>query len=447
MESRPNSLKGTMSSDLSIRQESAAPQSASAHLYSSKTPGPASSSAAGIGPVGTQPDEIHKPWLAIAAIIVVAIALRPGIVSVGPILTSVISEFHLTHAAASLLTTIPDLLMGLLALPTPWLARRFGRDPVILCALALLTASIAGRAFATGTAILLLSTAGVGAGIAVSGALIAGFVKASFPTKAAMLMGIYATALSFGSTLSAAATGPIAATNISGWRLASGVWSLLGLFAVLAWLGISIRERRLRVVDPVVPPRTLLPLRNPTAWLVAIFFAFDNFLFYAVLSWTAPMYREYGLTTSVAGLILASFTFAFMCANPVFGWLSKSDDRRGWLAACAILAAAGLIGMAIAPMLAPFVFVPLCAFGLGGGFTLGMTLPLDNTHSVEEANVWNAFVLTVGYLIAASGPLLVGAIRDRAGDFRPSIWLLVAVSAGMLLVTPFLRPHHHAVEK
>jgi CP family cyanate transporter-like MFS transporter len=56
-------------------------------------------------------------------------------------------------------------------------------------------------------------------------------------------------------------------------------------------------------------------------------------------------------------------------------------------------------------------------------------------------------VLTVGYLIAASGPLLVGAIRDRAGDFRPSIWLLVAVSAGMLLVTPFLRPHHHAVEK
>jgi hypothetical protein len=57
------------------------------------------------------------------------------------------------------------------------------------------------------------------------------------------------------------------------------------------------------------------------------------------------------------------------------------------------------------PTLDPFVFVPLCAFGLGGGFTLGMTLPLDNTHNVEEANVWNAFVPTVGYLIAAAGPL------------------------------------------
>ncbi len=34
--------------------------------------------------------------------------------------------------------------------------------------------------------------------------------------------------------------------------------------------------------------------------------------------------------------------------------------------------------------------------GLGGGFSLGITLPLDNTDSVESANTWTAFVLTVG---------------------------------------------------
>ena len=92
-----------------------------------------------------------------------------------------------------------------------------------------------------------------------------------------------------------------------------------------------------------------------------------------------------------------------MCANPVFGWLSKSEDRRGWLSVCGSLTVVGLILLAIAPTAAPFMLVPLCAFGLGGGFTLGMTLPLDNTRSVEEANVWNTFVLTVGYLIAAGG--------------------------------------------
>ncbi|MBB3901408.1 CynX/NimT family MFS transporter [Methylobacterium brachythecii] len=382
--------------------------------------------------------------LAIAAILLVAIDLRPGIVSVGPILPSIIDEFGLSYAAASLLITIPDLLMGLLALPTPWLVRRYGRDPVLLSALLLLCLSTLVRALSPNVASLLLATAGVGAGIAIAGALIAGFIKARFPTKAAMMMGIYATALSFGSTVSAGVTGPVAANLPGGWRLASGLWSLLGIFAILGWLAVALRERRDRpaaVGTAAVMHR--LPLGNRTAWLVALFFACDNFLFYALLSWTAPMYREYGLSPTTAGLVLASFPAAFMCATPVFGWLSKSEDRRGWLAICGGLTVAGLVLLAVAPMAAPFAVIALCAFGLGGGFTLGMTLPLDNTHSVEEANVWNAFVLTVGYLIASAGPLLVGSVRDLSGDFRPAMWLLVAVGAAMLVLSPFLRPHHH----
>ena len=53
--------------------------------------------------------------LLIAAIILVAIALRPGIVAVGPILPMIIADFNLDHATASLLTTIPGILMGLFA--------------------------------------------------------------------------------------------------------------------------------------------------------------------------------------------------------------------------------------------------------------------------------------------------------------------------------------------
>jgi CP family cyanate transporter-like MFS transporter len=386
--------------------------------------------------------ESRTALFAIAAIVLVAIDLRPGIVSIGPALSSIRDDFGLSHAAASLLITIPDLLMGCLALPTPWLARRFGRDPVLLAALLLLCVATTARAFAPNTSLLLLSTAGVGAGIAIVGALMAGFIKGSFPTKAAMVMGIYATALSFGSTLSAAATGPLATHFAGGWRLAIGIWSLFGIFAILGWLTVTLGERR-RAPVAVLPRRFRLPIGNRTAWLVALFFACDNFLFYALLSWTAPMYREYGLSTTTAGLILASFTATFMCATPVFGALSRSDDRRGWLALCGLLTALGLVGLAIAPMAAPFFFIPLCAVGLGGGFTLGMTLPLDNTHSVEETNVWNAFVLTVGYIIAAAGPLSVGAVRDISADFRPSIWILVGVAGVMLALSPFLRPHHH----
>ena len=142
----------------------------------------------------------------IACIVLVAIDLRPGIVSVGPLLGQIRSEFGITNAQASLLTAIPNLLMGLLALPAPWLARRFGRDRVILAALAILSIATLLRAFVQSATQLLVATAGVGAGIAVAGALISGFVKARFPRHVPLLMGLYAMSIGLGSTLAAAAS-------------------------------------------------------------------------------------------------------------------------------------------------------------------------------------------------------------------------------------------------
>lgn len=378
---------------------------------------------------------------ALTCIALVAIDLRPGIVSTGPILPLIRDNFGLSHTVASLLTAIPDLLMGVLALPTPWLARRFGRDRVILSALVLLLAAGVARAFAPTTAILLMTTAGVGGGIAIAGALIAGFVKASFPARAAFAMGIYATALSFGSTISAAITGPVA-TATGGWRLASGMWSLLGIVAIASWLFIARHERR---SGPPIAGQNhyRLPIANRTAWLVALYFACQNFLFYACISWLAPLYREAGFSPTTAGLILASFTVAFTIANPVFGALSRSEDRRVLIALSGTLALVGFFLLATMPTRFPFLAVPLLAVGLGGAFTLGMTLPLDNTREPAEANTWNAFVLTVGYLIAAGGPFSVGALRDATGGFGVPLWVLAAVAAAMLALTPLLKPHRH----
>lgn len=49
--------------------------------------------------------------VAIAAIVFVAIILRLGIVSIGPILPAIREHFRLSHALAALMTTIPDFLM------------------------------------------------------------------------------------------------------------------------------------------------------------------------------------------------------------------------------------------------------------------------------------------------------------------------------------------------
>lgn len=386
-------------------------------------------------------------WL-VAAMVVIAMALRPGIASIGPVLPLISREFALSHTMASLLTTIPTLLMGLLALPTPWLARRLGKNELLLGSLVLLFISMAARSFVSDVMLLLLTTVGVGAGIAISGTLFAGIIKARFSTNVAMMMSIYTTALAGSTTISAAATGPIAAfagaNGFSGWRIGTGIWSPVALIAIFAALGILLWEKRELAGAPAKAVKAIrLPLGNSKAWLVALFFACDNFLFFAFLAWTSPMYREHGLSAASAGLVLATFTVVFTVAMPVLGLLSRAPDRRAWLAVCAALAGTGTLGMALAPPSAAYIWIAIAAFGVGGGFTLAMTLPLDNAHGPDEANAWNAFMMTVGYLLAATGPWLVGLLRDVTGTFQAPVWLLFLVALGMFALTPFLAPRKH----
>lgn len=378
------------------------------------------------------------PSLAIACIVIVALDLRPGLVSIGPILPAIRAEFALSHTAAALLTSIPDLLLGVLALPTPWLVRNFGRDRTVIGALVLLGAAMVLRALAPGAVWLLLATAGVGGGIAVAGTLVGVFIKAAFPRRAALMMGIYAMALSAGSTLAAGLTGPITLA-FGSWRAGAGAWAVLGLGAIAAWRLIARRAAK-GATTAGPSPRRPLPWTNGLAWRVALYFGGLNLLFYALIAWLAPIYQERGLSATRAGLLLAAFTLVFTFATLAFGLLSKSTDRRFWLALAAGLGGVGIGGLALAPTAAPFAFAAVAACGLGGAFTLAMTLPLDNTETADEATAWNAFVMLIGYVIASVGPLSVGVLRDLCGGFSPALYMLLAVSLSMLALSPFLRP-------
>lgn len=374
----------------------------------------------------------------IAVMVLVATNLRPGIVSVGPVLGALRSEFQINNTQAALLTAIPTLLMGLLAIPTPGLARRFGRHRVVLAALVLLALATLLRAFTTSTVLLFVSSAGVGAGIAVAGALMSGFVKAHHPGRVSLLMGLYAASLGLGSTLAAAVTGPVAALT-GGWRVATAIWAAPGLVAVAVWLQISRAEAL-----PTVPGRVVVkaghphPARSRTAWLAAFYFAANNFLFFGLLAWLVPINQALGATATQAGLMLAGFTTVFMLANPMPALVSRGDDRRWPIAGFASAFLAG-IGILIAlPHTPGWLPIVLLAVGVGGSFSLGMTLPLDNAADADEANSWTSFVLAMGYGLGALGPLTLGLLSDLTHSFVPGLWVLAAVGTLKLILAPFL---------
>lgn len=183
----------------------------------------------------------------------------------------------------------------------------------------------------------------------------------------ALFTGIYASAIGLGSTISAALAGPLAVAS-GGWRIGAGIFTLPGFIAIGAWMVIARAERRAGTVKPgtVAPQKgSSLPFTNRLAWLAASYFAQNNFLFFALIAWTAPMYMERGMSGTDAALLLASFTAAFMVANPLAGFISRNNDRRRLIALFASTSLFGILAIGLTPPM-PYLFIPLIALGVGG---------------------------------------------------------------------------------
>lgn len=377
--------------------------------------------------------------LIVIGIVLTALSLRPGIVSIGPSINLISNHFGLSHSVGALLTTIPDLLMGLLALPAPFLAKKFGRNKLILFALVLLFISLLLRALSPNILVLLLATAGVGAGIAIAGALISGFIKAKFPLRAAFMIGLYSTTISLGSTFAAIGTAPIA-SYFQDWRIAIGIWTVPALLSILGWFIVYRAEKNSETITTVEEINHIKPWKIINAWKIALFFACVNFIFYSLLAWTVALFEEKGLSPAKSGILLGCFTFFTMLASIVIGFVSKSKDRRMWIFVFSLFTVLGLIFLAVNPLISPALIICLIAFGLGGVFTIGMTLPLDYSTTVGQSDSWTSFTLCVGYLIAALGPFTMGLVRDMTGDFKYSIFFLLAVSLIMISIGTILKP-------
>ncbi|MBK5395919.1 MFS transporter [Pseudomonas sp. TH39(2020)] len=384
---------------------------------------------------------IKRPSRVMAAIglLVLSLALRPAIISIGPILLDIRQAFNLSFTQASLLTSIPDLCMGALALASPLLAKRFGVNGTIIASLVLLAIGIVLRSQMESVSGLLLTTFIIGVGIAVAGSLIGGWIKEFYSDHAPMFMGIYSTGLSLGAT--AAAAGTDALTTATGsWRMGAGVWVILCITGIVSWLWLSKSHKS--STDRSQPQnRAKLPWRNPKAWLIALYFGCGQFLCYAILAWLAPSMLQMHTSTISPGYLLSAFTLIFTVANFLTGAIAgKSTDRRLLIGISSALTVVGVGGLACIESISPLVFIAFTAIGLGSAFTLGMTLPLDQTQTPQQANAWTVFTLFIGYLIAAAGPFGFGALRDLTGTFAAPYVLLTSVAVVMLVLTPLLRP-------
>ena len=371
----------------------------------------------------------------LAGLVLLSFNLRPAAVSVGPVLKEVRRGLDLSGPEAGLLTSLPVLAFALFGGLAPRFARSVGLHRAAAVSLVAVVVGLGGRALVHDGASFLALSAVALAGMATANVLIPSLVKLHFPDRIGRATSVYTTALAVGLTSAFLLTVPIA-DAFDTWRAGLGAWALLALVALVPWVGLSAHDRHLerdrRSISFTDVARTRL------GWAMVVFFGLQSLQAYSIFGWFAQLWRDNGYGAEQAGLLVGIVAGVSI---PLSLWLpaacARRDDQR-----CLIFGvlACYLVGYAMLLFDAHATAIPAAALvGVGCTvFPIVLTLIGLRAHTADGTAALSGFTQSLGYLMAAVGPFVVGAIYDATGTWTASLWLLAALVLPLIAVGAYV---------
>ena len=379
----------------------------------------------------------------LAALFLAALALRPQLLAIGPLLPAIRADLDIAYAVAGLLGTIPVLCMGLLAPTGPRLVARIGtRTALGLCLGGIVTFGLV-RSAAPEALTILAATTAIGISVGAAGAIPSIFVKLRTPSLPVLGTGAYAGGIVAGSTIAAALAVPLAGPSAD-WRFALLVISLASLVPLISWLVLAPADHG---SGRAHTESSGLPWRSPTAWLLVLVFALQSMIYYGLVAWLASTYQERGWDEASAGGLLALMNgIGLVTTIGVPLVADRLGSRRSQLLASSIAAVAGVLGVILVPGAAVLWSVVL-GLSLGAVFPLVLTLPVDVADRPADVGAAAALMLFGGYIISSTAPVLLGAIRDATGTFEATFWVLLGLAIALVIACAALTPArlHHGI--
>ena len=376
----------------------------------------------------------HKRTTATVAtlvlVVLVALALRPPVTAVAPLLDRIQQDLGLSTTFGGVLTTLPVICLGVFAFLAPKLRQRFGDEKVVVGCLVVLLVGNALRAAGSAWA-LLGGTVVVGAGIAVANVALPGLIKRDFPDQVPMVTAVYTMCLTLGGAMAASVVVPLGAALGSSWQLPLGALAVPVLVALLI-SAFALRHASGARAEAIRPGGLW---RDPLAWQVTLFMGLQSLLAYVVFGWLPTIAQSRGMSPGLAGLLLGiqatiqaagSMTVPLLCR--------RLRDQRLIAGGVAVLVAVGFTGIVLGPAPAG-VWMATVVLGLAQGASFGLALTLFGLRSPDSDTTaaLSGMAQGAGYLIAATGPLAVGLLHDLSGGWFVPLILILGVCAAQLV--------------
>jgi CP family cyanate transporter-like MFS transporter len=368
--------------------------------------------------------------LLIAGILLIATSLRVTFTGAAPLLDAIRTDYALTTAQTGLLTTLPLLAFALISPLAAGLARRIGMERSLMIALLLIIAGIALRSLPS-AALLFGGTAVIGCGIALGNVLLPGLIKRDFPGQVAKLTGAYSLTMGAAAALGSALVVPVALSG-AGWHGALLMLMVFPLLALLLWLP----QWRQRPAGSLSGSRALQSRgiwRSTLAWQVTLFLGVNSLIYYVIIGWLPAILQSHGYSETEAGSLHGLLQLATAAPGIVVPLiLLRLKDQRGVAGLSALMCAVSSAGLWFMPDLA-VMWTLIFGFGSGATMILGLTFIGLRASSAHQAAALSGMAQSVGYLLAACGPPLMGKIHDANGDWRIPLLACGLVSVVMAI--------------
>ncbi|QWN38333.1 MULTISPECIES: MFS transporter [unclassified Cobetia] len=378
---------------------------------------------------------LSHPAVLIAGILLIAMNLRAPFTSIAPLLERLQAALGFNATAAGLLMILPLLAFVVVSPWVPRLARGLGLERSLFLALVTIAAGIVLRVQGSMLA-LYLGIGLIGAGIAVGNVLLPSLVKRSFAQHVALLTSCYVLTMGIMAAIASALMVPLAQGSSAGWQYAMLIVVVLPLVTMGVWwpqlsrrsLPAAAKEAEKGAARPV---RQAAVWHSPLAWQVTLFMGINSLLFYTVNSWLPSMLADNGFSAEKAGSLHGLLQLASALPGLILvPLMPRLKDQRLIAFATPCMSLAGFIGLWLMPKWA-LVWVLLLGAGSGASFILALSFMGLRARDAMQSASLSSMAQTLGYLLAAMGPPLIGALYDMQGNWQLALMVCAVLSVLM----------------
>lgn len=380
-------------------------------------------------------------------------------------LTSDIAAFYSADSVSmALLTTGPVIILGVCAAVAGYLLRRARVTHVLVGCLIVIAFGTALRAVPSWP-VLVAGTLVAAAGIAVANVLGPVLVRviarewspqerpdgrewspqerpddqqspAVSARRLGLLTGVLTAVISASAGVASGFSVPLTESLDGAWRWVLGLWAVPVVIAVLCMALLSRMFARAgsspAMSGAVGSHGGSGVLRSPVAWAVTAFMGVQSLMAYSLIAWLPTIYQDRGVDPAAAGLLLTALSVSSVVTALTVPNVATRLPRQSVLAVAVVLpTVVGLLGVLSSADSWALLWAVLLGLGQGGQLSLAITLMNLRAATARDAASLSSMAQTVGYVLAACGPLVCGAVHSATQRWEPSVLFLLVMTVPM----------------